>query len=282
MIYTNLFVRKFSRAERKLIFALIAVRGQKFFTHSKMDQRKKRALKGLLILLMSFIALCIIYGYPHIFFLRPQSVHTWRQTDGASLMLNYYHDGLNFFQPRLHHQEGTNGKTVAEFPITYYLGAVACKIFGFKEGFTRVVSLLFFLLGIIGMYGIVFLYTQSLFYSICIALFLFASPVEAYYAFNFLPDSTATGAMLMGTLFLLTWHKYGQKYLLIPFVIFFGIAGMIKITALYPLLAYLATGVTLLIQNGSKLLNFCKKIKNFIYRFNVFKFLFFKKFFKGF
>ena len=44
------------------------------------------------ILFIGALALvAIFYNYQEIVFKRPQSVHKWRQSDCASIALNYYH-----------------------------------------------------------------------------------------------------------------------------------------------------------------------------------------------
>ncbi|MFN8321579.1 MAG: hypothetical protein U0T74_02865 [Chitinophagales bacterium] len=202
-------------------------------THSKLN-----FIKGTLILASCALALFFIYDYLAVFSLRPQSMHAWRQTDGASFALNYYLDNLKFFEPRLHSLDAEGGKTIAEFPLLYYLTAMLYKVFGIHEGIFRAVNFCFFLSGVFSLYAIAFLVTTDLWVSICIALFLFASPLQVYYAFNFLPDSTAMGFMLSGTVFLLLWHKKQVPWQLILSTFFFSIAGMIKIITIYPLLAY--------------------------------------------
>lgn len=198
----------------------------------------RNIFKGAVILAVCVLLLCFVYNYQNIFDLRPQSMHAWRQTDGASFALNYYHDNLHFSEPRLHSQDAVDGKTIAEFPVLYYITAALYKAFGFHEGIFRTVSFSFFLLGVFSLYAISYLLTADLFMSICIGLFLFASPLQVYYAFNFLPDSTALGFMLSATLFLILWQRKKSYSFLILATIFFSIAGMIKIIAIYPLLAY--------------------------------------------
>src|SRR2546423_1502893 len=102
-----------------------------------MNIRSLRFLQGTFLLTLGILVLSLAYNYHKIYFLRPQSVHTWRQTDGTSLALNYYHDNLRFLEPRTHSQEGNKGKAVAELPIIYYLAAVSYKLFGVHEGLFR-------------------------------------------------------------------------------------------------------------------------------------------------
>src|SRR5690606_17154486 len=82
------------------------------------------------IFLVLVAAQCLAYHYNHIFSLRPQSVHTWRQTDGLAFAQNYYEDDRGFFNPAMNHVLGTGGRdAVSEFPLIQYVVAKLWKVF---------------------------------------------------------------------------------------------------------------------------------------------------------
>ena len=71
----------------------------------------------------------------------PRGVHQWRQTDCASIALNYFQDSPGFFHPQEHNLTGENGATVSEFPVLYYLDAQLYRLFGPHELIMRLVNL---------------------------------------------------------------------------------------------------------------------------------------------
>ena len=93
----------------------------------------KLFLKQYGLFLGGIIALFFIYGFHEILFLRPQSIHQWRQTDCLQIAHNYLTDSWNFFSPSIHNlfsDNETTGKTIGEFPLLYYIVAMLWKIFG--------------------------------------------------------------------------------------------------------------------------------------------------------
>src|SRR5665647_1910268 len=95
-----------------------------------------------------FIILLILiswyYHYPQILLKKPQSVHNWRQSDCASITLNYYQNGMKFFQPEVHglvSDSFTSGKAAtSEIPFFYYAIALLYKIFGYHDYIYRIVN----------------------------------------------------------------------------------------------------------------------------------------------
>src|SRR4051812_40000420 len=100
--------------------------------------------KNNLILLAILAALFFLYAYNKTLFYRPSSIHQWRQTDCLSITKNYYEEGLNFFQPKIHFQGVKDGKAVSEFPVLNYTVAQLWKIFGEHEFIYRLLEYLIF------------------------------------------------------------------------------------------------------------------------------------------
>ena len=63
---------------------------------------KKKKNAQIIIFFSCFIALFLLYQYHTILFLRPQSIHQFRQTICTSITLNYYEHGMKFFIPEVH------------------------------------------------------------------------------------------------------------------------------------------------------------------------------------
>jgi len=135
------------------------------------------------------LAVALVYDYPSILCKRPQSVHHWRQSDCASMSLNYYQTGMCFFKPQTHNLTSDNNTTgyvaTSEIPIGYYFVAILYKVFGPHDFIYRVVNTLIFLLGLFYLFKICCLLFNDFFWSSVVTLFFFTSPVLVYYGNNY-------------------------------------------------------------------------------------------------
>ena len=69
-----------------------------------------------------FVALIMVayfYSYHEIVFKRPQSVHQWRQSDCASIALNYHQGHMNFFNRKHITLRLTEELQVMPVPVKY-------------------------------------------------------------------------------------------------------------------------------------------------------------------
>ncbi|MBE0652949.1 MAG: glycosyltransferase family 39 protein, partial [Bacteroidales bacterium] len=199
-----------------------------------------RKLPGLLFIFL-MIAVAFFYQYHQIVFKRPQSVHAWRQADGASLALNYAREGMDFFNPEVHNltsDDGTSGKSAtSEIPVLYYFVAVLYKLFGTHEFIYRLVNTVLFLIGLFCLFRAIRMYTEDLFWAFAIPLSLFASPVLVYYGNNFLSNTTALSMVFIAWYFVFRYLKFHQKKDLLWMFFFFFLGGAMKITALFSFFA---------------------------------------------
>ncbi len=191
----------------------------------------KRTFIPLLFLFVIGL-LSLYFGYPEQFSFTPRSTHQWRQADGASIALNYYQDGMNFFEPKIHHVLSGGGHTVGEFPGIYYLTAIFYKIFGVHEGIFRLINFVIFIWGLWCLQKLSFAFTTDRFYSFAISLFLFASPVITFYAFNFIPNTPALGLVFAASWFFYKYYKDQQIKQLWISMLLFLFAGLLKPTIL--------------------------------------------------
>lgn len=197
----------------------------------------KNQLSNYWVFLALLIAVALFYNYPSHFFDTPQGSHTWRQTDCASLALNYYQDGLNPFKPRIHHVIGGAGYGVGEFPILYYTTAVLYKIFGVHEGIFRLLNLSIFCGGLLALFLLVRDYTKNIYVAYILPLLIWSSPVIGFYSFNFLSDAPALGLSLMGLYNFFRFYEHQKQRYLNLSMFCFAFAGLLKITALIPFVA---------------------------------------------
>ena len=143
------------------------------------------------ILFIGALALiAVFYNYQDIVFKRPQSVHKWRQSDCASIALNYYQDGMNLRHSETHNltsDGGTSGKSLtSEVPILYFSVAALYNLFGYHDFIYRIFNTLLFFLGLFFLFRLMRFILNDTFWSISLALLVFTAPVLVYYGNNFL------------------------------------------------------------------------------------------------
>jgi 4-amino-4-deoxy-L-arabinose transferase-like glycosyltransferase len=188
----------------------------------------------IFLLALGLLSLC--YDYPDVLLKRPQSVHNWRQCDGASLALSYYQNGMHFFQPQtqgLYSDNFTTGYTApSEIPVLYYFVALLYSIFGYHEVIFRAVNLLLFFLGLFYLFRLGLEATRSVFYSLALVVIIFSAPVLVYYGNNYLPNTVALSFSLIGWYYFYRYYKSEKTKTFMLSVLFFGIAGAMKVTEL--------------------------------------------------
>ncbi len=180
------------------------------------------------------LSLCLFYGYVKMFSYSPRSTHQWRQADTASLVMNYYQDGLNFFKPRMHFIMGGEGFVTGagEAPIFYYAAALCYKVFGPHDGIYRLLSLLMFLLGLFLMAKIISIEAKDWFSPVILAGIIMTAPVIAFYSFNFTPNIPAQGLAMVGIWYFYRFYKTKFIKFFYWSMFFYTLAGLIKIMAL--------------------------------------------------
>lgn len=174
----------------------------------------------------------------------PYSRHIWRQADCLAITKSYYNDGLPFLQPQVYIQyEGHDGKTISELPLVYYSIAQIWKLTGEHYWIYRLLSVTIFLIGLFYLKKLAYVILEDHFWSIFIAVFLYCSPLLAYYSNNYLMNTYALSLALIGTYHIYQYYLQKSYKHFVYACILFLIAGLLKITAL---LIFLAIGGTYL------------------------------------
>lgn len=201
-----------------------------------MNDRKPHLLFIFILFVVS-----LFYGYHQIIFKKPQSIHQWRQADCASIALNYYQNGMNFFEPQVNNltsEGGTSGKCMtSEVPLLYYSSAILYKVFGYHDFLFRLLNSLLFFLGLFYLFKTILLLTKDIFWSIALTLLVFSSPVLVFYGNNYLSNSTAFAFALMGWYFFIRFLLERQVRLFYISTLIFFFAAMFKVTALFSFFA---------------------------------------------
>ena len=181
--------------------------------------------------------------------------HYWRKSDTYAQILNYYNNGLNFFDFSLYFNQMTSqGKAVGEFPLFYYLIAIQKTIFGDHIIVAKINWIIVSFFGLFSLFKIALHFTKSHIYSFIIALSPFLLPIYSVYLVEFLPDPIAFHFVLIGLYFLLRSHNENKKHLLYFSLFFISWAGMIKPFFLIPYIAFLC--IYLFIRIKEKKINY--------------------------
>jgi hypothetical protein len=192
----------------------------------------------------AFFLAALWYKYPRVAGYGPVSRHYWRQSDGASFARCYYEEGMRFFQPRLHHVVGGEHAAVGEFPILYYAVAGLYGLFGPRDAWFRVFNFSLFLLGLAALYSLLLeAYERDIVLALLPPGLLLASPLLAFYSFNFLPNAPAFGLMLCGAWVYWRGRRANKAWLGAAALALVVLAGLIKISALLPFVAFVGAGL---------------------------------------
>lgn len=186
------------------------------------------------------LGLILFYNFQETCLLRPQGLHQWRQSVGASYAMNYYNYDLDITQLRIYNhisQWGDSDYSIADFPIFYYLIGILYSIFGNTDSIYRITNALLLLVGLYYLMLSTRMVIKDSFWSFFIPVILFTSPTLVYYSNGFLPDTTAFALALIAIYYVLKYYFSGKvRYVYISSVLY-ALAGLIKVTSLMSLLA---------------------------------------------
>ncbi len=197
-------------------------------------------MKHTIIFIVILSAIVLYFDYSSMYEQLPVSTHQWRQSDGTSMALNYYQNGMNFWKPQHHNMFGVEGYSVGEFPGLYYITACLYHVFGVEEGLFRLVNFLLFSLGLLALSKLILKITDDDLLSFAIPALLMASPLIGFYAFNFLPDTSALGFVFIAWYFFYSFYKSRIIKWLYLSSFFFLLGGLFKVTALLTLVPIMA------------------------------------------
>lgn len=203
--------------------------------------------KPIFIFILLILGYYFLVDYQQILFNRPQSIHQWAQCDRASVALNYYQNGFDFFHPQTHNLSNGTGITGLEFPLIQFIVALLYKTFGFHEYLYRLVIFLTLFTGLVAAFKISTLFVKNRWFALMPPLLLTVSPVLTYYGVSFLPEAASLGLVLMSWFLFIKYLDVPNAKNLILIAMLSSIAVLIKITALINPIAML---VILFTENG--------------------------------
>jgi hypothetical protein len=219
-------------------------RGDGFATAAATANRRHRlAHAALFVALLG--ALVWAYDYARVAKLGPISMHAWRQADGASLALNYYENGMRFFEPRVHNLLGGEGRAAAELPLLYYAVAALYQIFGPDDWLFRMLNFAILALGLFLFSRALLRFVADPWLALFPAFFLMGSPLLAFYAFNFLPNTAALGMILVAASLYTRFHETQRLGWFYAASATAALAALLKVSALIPFLALVLAALAL-------------------------------------
>ena len=201
------------------------------------------------------IAGCIffLYNFDQYLFLRPQSVHFWRQTDSLSFISGYAISGNGFFHPSVLNLQCGNGNSASEFPIFYYLISRIPVLYENKEVTLKLIYLSTYFFGLANLFRLYFIFRLPFFYSTISILLVSSSMVLNYYACNVVPDGCSFGLTLSGLYFYFKHKRDGGIHHAIVYAILFSLASMLKIQYLmFPLALLITQAITNMKRNDAR------------------------------
>ncbi|TKG91139.1 hypothetical protein EYV94_22300 [Puteibacter caeruleilacunae] len=196
------------------------------------------------VVIMLFVG--AVYKYHKTTKYPPQGMHAWRQADSASFALNYYTNGMDFWQPELlnlRSDDRQTGYSVSEAPLLYYGVAILYKIFGYHDFWFRLTNLIIAFLGMFYLFRFAYDVTKDYLWAVLIGIMPFMSTIYSYYANNFITDITAFNFMLIAAYHAYRFLQKERRRSLIYFGVMVCLAGLMKITSLVAVIALCCTCV---------------------------------------
>ena len=185
------------------------------------------------LILLLLLAQCIYYGYQNILPLEPQSLHIWRQSDGASYAWNYATQTTNFFKPRMNNLAlNQTGKVATEFPIIYYISGMSYRLIGIQAWFHRLINIGIVLFGLFSFYRAIDSFFHSKFWAILLPMFLFTTPLLVFYTNNFLPDVPAFALSLAAASFFFMYIQDSRRIKYGIAILLFTLSALLKLSYL--------------------------------------------------
>jgi len=146
--------------------------------------------------------------------------YSFRQTQTATVVRNFYKNGINPFKTELDvFGKGNESILLLEFPFYQAIVCLFYKVFGPSEIWGRVVSIIMAYIGSFFLYKLLLLLTEDLTFSLLTVFLYLSIPINIHFNRTFLMESTVM-ATITGFLYFFTYGILKEN-------IFYWIAGII-------------------------------------------------------
>lgn len=130
--------------------------------------------------------------------------HDWRQADTAAIARNFYGSGHSPLFPQIDWRGDTAGYVESEFPFYTYLVSLLYRLTGVHEVVGRAISILFSLVGIVGIFALARgLWSERA--GLHAAAVMAFMPLHVIVGRAFMPESTMLAASIWGVFFFWRW-----------------------------------------------------------------------------
>lgn len=156
----------------------------------------------------------------------------WRQADTASIARNFHQEESNIFYPRIDWRGDTEGYVESEFQIYTFIVSGFYYLFGVNEFFGRLVSVIFSVLTVLGIFLLVrkIINERTALWSAFIYSIL---PLNIFFGRAFMPEPTMLMCSVFGVYFFVKWiDNNNTKYFIIS-ALFISLAALVKLPSLY-------------------------------------------------
>ncbi len=156
--------------------------------------------------------------------------NAWRECDYTQIARNFYREGMNILYPRIDWRGDTPGYVESEFPLLPWLAAVCDHLFGYREQYLRIFSVLLSL----GSLAIFTKIARTMLPPIgaLFAVTVFAiNPLLVKFASAMQPETLMTFLSLLAFLAIGWWHEKPKPSRLILAAAFIAAATLAKAPA---------------------------------------------------
>ena len=192
---------------------------------------------------IGFVLMCCAYEYGRVLHLRPLPHHLMRQTMSLSLTYNCYDGTGSLFGPVIHNyfnDDGTSGKSAAEFPLLYWIIGLVWRVTGPSEFVYRTIMLGLHFTGSLALFSSVRRLIGDWKWAVMLSLLFFTSPAIIYFAIGFITEVPAYDLVLIGG-YMLVRHWPEQRLSDVAWAsVLFAVAGMLKVSSFMGPLAAMA------------------------------------------
>jgi 4-amino-4-deoxy-L-arabinose transferase-like glycosyltransferase len=153
---------------------------------------------AVLLSILAVAARLILINQPYI------DTWSWRQSDVATIALNYFQNGYHFPWPQIDWAGSEPGYVGTEFPILPFVAAVAYKSLGVRDWIGRVETVILFAVSL----PFFFLLVRELFGATAAAwalLFYGFAPLNLFAGREFMPDVPSLSVSLVGLYLFKRW-----------------------------------------------------------------------------
>jgi hypothetical protein len=195
---------------------------QRFLDHLDTLQRYHVAF----LVLLSCVARTRFIAHPDIIVLG------WRQTDNASITINYLANGFRFLYPQVNWGGSGPGFVEMEFPLVQFLTAILYKVFGIHDIVAVIIPFLCSIGVVVVLYSLVRLLFDAS-HAVIAGTFVAISPMFSYFSQTFVGEPAILLTAVLGLHLLALWSRRAEIRLLIFGSLCLSLAVLLKLTALY-------------------------------------------------